>query len=67
MDDVGPVLRRREAAELLKLSANTISRLVKRGDLEAFSVGGRLRISRRSVERFMGFSLEAAQEGQPSK
>ena len=54
-----PVLRRREVAELLKLSVNTVSRLVERGELEAFTVGGRLRISAKSVEEFMGFSLDS--------
>ena len=53
-----PFMRRREVAKLLKVSGSTVSRLVERGDLEAFRIGGRLRISTRSIEKFTGFPLD---------
>ena len=61
MDYHTPFLRRREVARLLKISPSTVSRLVERGDLEAFRIGGRggrLRISTRSVEKFTGIPLD---------
>ncbi|MDA1348809.1 MAG: helix-turn-helix domain-containing protein [Chloroflexi bacterium] len=62
-----PFLRRGEVARLLKLCPATVSRLIDKGELEAFRVGGRIRISRRSVEKFTGVPLESPQEGQPSR
>ena len=70
MDDHAPFLRRREVARLLKISPSTVSRLVARGDLEAFRIGGRvgrLRISTRSVEEFTGVPLEPPQVVQPTE
>lgn len=53
-----PFLRRREVAKLLKVSGSTVSRLVQKGDLEAFRIGGRLRITTRSLEKFTGVPLD---------
>ena len=52
-----PVMRRREVAKLLKVSGNTVSRLIKRGDLEAFYVGNRVRVRTCSIEKFTGLKL----------
>jgi excisionase family DNA binding protein len=48
--DVDRVLTISEVAEALRLHPTTIYRLVKRGDLAAFKIGGSWRVSRASLD-----------------
>jgi excisionase family DNA binding protein len=44
-----------EVAEAMKVSAKTVRRLIKRGDLPAYRVGdrGQLRVEERELERYV--------------
>jgi excisionase family DNA binding protein len=51
--DTGPLLSRRQAAELLGVSKETVYRLVRSGELPAFRVGHQIRISQVAVENYI--------------
>jgi excisionase family DNA binding protein len=42
-----------EAAEMLKVSVDTIRRMIKRGELDAVKVGGQLRIKAASLQKYL--------------
>ncbi|WP_071460668.1 helix-turn-helix transcriptional regulator [Bacillus massilinigeriensis] len=42
-----------EIASLFKIAKNTVYELIKRGELQAFKVGNKMRISQEEVERYM--------------
>jgi excisionase family DNA binding protein len=43
-----------EAAQLLRVSIDTIRRMIKRGQIEAHQVGRQWRIPKREVDRLLG-------------
>jgi excisionase family DNA binding protein len=64
--DLDRVLTISEVAEVLRLHPTTIYRLVKRGDLPAFRIGGSWRVSRASIDLWLSASspaLLASREG----
>lgn len=46
MNDIPPVITRKEAQEILKVSKNTILELLQNGYLSYFTIKGRYRITR---------------------
>lgn len=48
-DDMDPALTVKEVAELLSVNERTVYRLVQRGDLPAFKVGGAWRLLQADV------------------
>jgi len=50
-DDDLQLLTLKEAADLLRVSANTLGRMLARGDLPTVTVGARRRMIRRSAIR----------------
>jgi excisionase family DNA binding protein len=51
--DIKSVLTVSEVAEILRLHSTTIYRLVKRGDLPGFKLGGNWRINRASLDLWL--------------
>lgn len=47
------LLSRRDAAQSLGITIQTLSRLIARGELQAYKVGGRVRIAPEALERFL--------------
>lgn len=47
------VLTSDEAADLLRITPETIRRMVRRGDLSAQRIGGRIRITRASLQAWL--------------
>lgn len=62
-----PLLSVEEAAELLGQSRSSFYRAIERGDLPipVFTIGGRYRIARRSVERLISGELPPRNDGPP--
>jgi excisionase family DNA binding protein len=57
------LLSTEEAAEILGVrSSNTVKRLAREGLLAGFQVGGRVKVTRASVERLRGSSALARQQ-----
>jgi len=52
-DKLDRVLTITEVAEVLRLHPTTIYRLVKRGDLPAFKIGGSWRVSSASLDQWL--------------
>ena len=46
MNNIPPVMTRKEAQEILKVSKNTILELLQNGYLSSFTIKGRYRITR---------------------
>ncbi len=51
--DYGPLLNRTEAAEFLGVSASTVYRLLRQGDLRAYRVGHSIRITQIDIENYL--------------
>ena len=59
MNDIPPVMTRKEAQEILKVSKNTILELLQNGYLESFTIKGRYRITREALSQFIQKSCYA--------
>ena len=58
------LLKRREAAHLLRVSPDTVTRMVRAGHLRGFTVGKTCRVTVESVEELVGTPLPKAQDGE---
>lgn len=52
-NELDKVLTINEVAEILRMHSTTIYRLVKRGELPGFKIGGNWRINRASLDLFL--------------
>lgn len=50
---MGEIMTAKQVAELLKVSVWSVYELVKRGQLQAFKVGRKIRFSSQAVEAFV--------------
>ena len=57
MNDIPPVMTRKEAQEILKVSKNTILELLQNGYLSSFTIKGRYRIIRKALMDFIEKSI----------
>lgn len=57
MNNIPPVMTRKEAQEILKISKNTILELLQNGYLTSFTVKGRYRITREALLEFIEKSV----------
>ncbi len=57
MNDIPPVMTRKEAQEILKISKNTILELLQNGYLDSFKIKGRYRITREALIEFITKSI----------
>lgn len=57
MNDMPPVMTRKEAQEILKVSKNTILELLQNGYLKSFQIKGRYRITREALIEFINKSI----------
>lgn len=55
-----------EIAKLFKISKHTVYELIKRGELQAFKVGNKMRIDKSEVERFMNLDSQSAKKNEHS-
>ena len=53
MEKVKAVLTIGEVAEMLRVHPTTVYRLLKRGDIPGFKIGGNWRVSVNALERWM--------------
>ena len=53
METLKPALTRQDAAQILGVCDRTIDNLIKRGELQSFYVGDRVRIPRESLEAYI--------------
>jgi excisionase family DNA binding protein len=59
------LLSRREAAEMLAVSVDTIARLIDRGELQPVRIGRSVRVAEREVEALIERRLEQATHAVP--
>lgn len=59
------LLTRPEAAELLRVSQTTVSRLISAGQLGSVKVGRQIRISRDAIDRYLAGSAPERQNVNP--
>ena len=52
-NELDKVLTINEVAEILRMHSTTVYRLVKRGELPGFKIGGNWRINRASLDLFL--------------
>ena len=57
MNDIPPVMTRKEAQEILKVSKNTILELLQNEYLSSFTIKGRYRITREALMDFIEKSI----------
>ena len=57
MNNIPPVMTRKEAQDILKISKNTILELLKNGYLTSFTIKGRYRITREALLEFIQNSV----------
>ena len=57
MNNIPPVMTRKEAQDILKISKNTILELLKNGYLASFTIKGRYRITREALLEFIQNSV----------
>ncbi len=56
LSDYPPVLTRAEAATLLRVSPDTVTRLLTSGELPAIRSGRTIRVAREQIARLLGLS-----------
>lgn len=57
------ILTATEASQILRVSRDTIRRMIERGDLSGFQRGKITRVTRDSVERLVGEPIQVPEEG----
>ena len=57
MKNIPPIMTRKEAQEILKISKNTILELLKNESLASFTVKGRYRVTREALLEFIEKSI----------
>lgn len=51
-DELGPYFKTSELADLFKITARSVQRYIKSGDIEAIEVGGGYRVHEKEVQKF---------------
>jgi len=61
---VDPLLGIRAVAEWLDVHENTVYRMIARGDIEAYKVGGLTKVSSASVHAYLDSNRKGLEEGE---
>jgi len=57
MNNIPPVMTRKEAQEILKISKNTMLELLQNGNIASFTIKGHYRITREALLEFIRESV----------
>lgn len=56
MYQIPPIMTRKEAQEILRVSKGTILKLIQSGELESFKIGKQYRLTRLSVLEYIKYN-----------